>query len=438
MATTFEALGVSEPVLRALTEMGFTEPTPIQEKTVAFLLDGRDLLAQAQTGTGKTAAFGLPIVDLVDKDNLAVQAIVLTPTRELAIQVSEAIFSYGKYKNLRILPIYGGQPIDRQMRRLRSGVQIVVGTPGRVLDLMARGSLVLDSVRTMVLDEADQMLNMGFIEDVQKIIDATPQERQIAFFSATMLPQIRTLASRYLKTPVTVTIAGNPETTPRIAQKVYFVNYKSRNQALTRILAAEEPPSALIFTRTKQGADELAELLQEDGHRVEALHGDLSQGAREAVMGKFRRQQINLVVATDVAARGLDIGGLSHVINYDLPQDAESYIHRIGRTGRAGRTGIAISLALPMDRFRLRQIERATGLPMVATKVPTAQEVELRRTERLVENLRGAMQSAEVDQALPQYRAIVGELSQEFSLIDIAAMTLKLSQERSGSAAAPV
>jgi ATP-dependent RNA helicase DeaD len=430
MAANFAALGVSEALCKALDELEFTDPTPVQVKTIPFLLEKRDLLAQAQTGTGKTAAFGLPLLDLMDPTSNQVQGIVLTPTRELAMQVSDAMYTYAKYQSLRILPIYGGQPIDRQIRRLRSGAHVVVGTPGRVIDLMQRGNLKLDGIKLLVLDEADQMLNMGFIDDVQKIIDATPAERQLAFFSATLPTEIRRLANRSLRDPLTVTIVSNADTIPRITQMVYQVTFKSRPQALSRILAAEEPASAFIFTRTKQGADELADWLQRDGYRVEALHGDLSQSAREHVLNKFRRQQLNIVVATDVAARGLDIGSLSHVINYDLPADGESYVHRIGRTGRAGRTGTAISLALPTDRFRVRQIERVTNQPMIASKVPTNDEIESRRWERLLETLRMAMQTAQADQALPQYRALVGQLSQEYSLEDIAAISLKLSQQK--------
>ncbi|BAC90449.1 DEAD/DEAH box helicase [Gloeobacter violaceus] len=433
MATAFSALGLSESVVKALDELGFEQPTPIQLKSIPFLLDGRDLLAQAQTGTGKTAAFGLPLVDRSDPQDARVQALVLAPTRELAVQVCEAIHTYSKHSGVRVLPIYGGQPIDRQMRRLRAGAQIVVGTPGRVLDLMRRGSLDLSALRTLVLDEADQMLDMGFIEEVQTILDAAPPERQLVFFSATLPASIRKLAARHLRTPMTLTMPAEERDTPAIAQRVYFVNFKNRAQALTRVLAAEDPASALIFTRTKQAADELAEQLQDDGHRAEALHGDLNQSAREAVLGRFRRQQLNVVVATDVAARGLDIADLSHVINYDMPQDGESYIHRIGRTGRAGRTGVAISFALPTDRYRLRLIERATGSTLVPAKIPSAGEIQVRRTERLVEQLRRQLQADESDPSLVLYREVVGQLREEFDLGDIAATFLKLAQQRPGS-----
>ena len=358
MNLLFEGLGLSEELVLHLETLGFTEPTPIQVQAIPHLLAGRDVVGQAQTGTGKTAAFSLPILERIDLDVTAVQALVLTPTRELAMQVTEAIrdlsgiSSDGPVKvgrSLQVLTVYGGQSIDRQMQRLKRGVHVVVGTPGRILDMLSRGSLKLDKVKWLVLDEADEMLSMGFIQDVEKILDAAPKERQTAFFSATMEASIRKLVSRHLRNPVNVTVEQPKATPKRISQGVYMIPRGwSKARALQPILEMEDPESALIFVRTRQSAAELTSQLQAAGHSVDEYHGNLNQAQRERLLSRFRQCQVRWVVATDIAARGLDVDHLTHVINYDLPDSVESYVHRIGRTGRAGREGTAITLIQPV------------------------------------------------------------------------------------------
>src|SRR5215218_8934714 len=357
---TFKDLGLSEPVLDALAHLGYDQPTPIQEQTIPLLLEGRDVIGQAQTGTGKTAAFGLPLIEYVAPSSEDVEALVLTPTRELCIQVTQALRAYGAKRGIDVVAVFGGAPIREQMTRLnRGGGQVVVGTVGRVMDLMNRHALVLDSTRFVVLDEADEMLDLGFLEDVETILSRTPSGRQTALFSATMPPPIRTLADKFMYDPEVIQVRAATLTIDTVDQ--YYVEVKSdreKAEALARVLKAERPDQAIIFARTKIGADRLARSLGDNGVRVKTLHGDMSQGSRDGVMIAFKDNREKLLVATDIAARGLDISGVSHVINYDLPNSPEVYVHRIGRTGRIGREGTAITLMTSKQQRDLDAIRK--------------------------------------------------------------------------------
>lgn len=419
--TTFAELGLSDALVSTLSGLGYDEPTPIQAQAIPLLLAGRDVIAQAQTGTGKTAAFALPMIERVT-DALVVQALVLAPTRELAVQVAEAIHRYGRHRSLRVLPIYGGQPIERQLRGLAQGTQVVVGTPGRVLDHLKRGSLRFDHLRMVVLDEADEMLDMGFAEELEAILQLTPTERQTALFSATLPPAVQNLTLRYTRQPVRVSIAAEQLTTPRIRQTYYEVLARDKLDALCRVLDAEMPQLAIVFCRTRQEADDIGERLQGRGYAAESLHGDLSQAARDRVMRRFREGQLDVLVATDVAARGLDIAEVSHVINYDVPTDPESYVHRIGRTGRAGREGVAITFITPRERRMLQIIERVTRTRIERCQMPTLADVAARRRSALVDQLRAAM----ADPALASYTTLVDELAGTGDLRTVAAAALKL------------
>ena len=383
----FPELGLSDKVLKALEDMGFEEPSPIQAKTIPLLRDGKDVIGQAQTGTGKTAAFGAPIIDRLDPSVRGVQALVLTPTRELAIQVAEEVTRIGKYAQVKTTPIYGGQAIERQIRSLRFGIDIVIGTPGRVMDHMRRGTLRLENIKTLVLDEADEMLDMGFIEDIEWILGATPKERQTLLFSATMPDEIKRLATRYMRDPVHVSITPHQLTVPLIEQVFYEVRGAMKTEALCRILDMENVERGILFCRTKRGVDELTEALQARGYLAEGIHGDLNQAQRNRVMSKFREAGIELLVATDVAARGLDIENVTHVINFDIPQDAESYVHRIGRTGRAGRTGTAVTLINAREFVQLRQIERLVKTRIQRRPLPSLTDVAERQREMLRDRL---------------------------------------------------
>lgn len=419
--TTFAELGLSDALVSTLSGLGYDEPTPIQAQAIPLLLAGRDVIAQAQTGTGKTAAFALPMIERVT-DALVVQALVLAPTRELAVQVAEAIHRYGRHRSLRVLPIYGGQPIERQLRGLAQGTQVVVGTPGRVLDHLKRGSLRFDHLRMVVLDEADEMLDMGFAEELEAILQLTPTERQTALFSATLPPAVQNLTLRYTCQPVRVSIAAEQLTTPRIRQTYYEVLARDKLDALCRVLDAEMPQLAIVFCRTRQEADDIGERLQGRGYAAESLHGDLSQAARDRVMRRFREGQLDVLVATDVAARGLDIAEVSHVINYDVPTDPESYVHRIGRTGRAGREGVAITFITPRERRMLQIIERVTRTRIERCQMPTLADVAARRRSALVDQLRAAM----ADPGLAGYTTLVDELAGTGDLRTVAAAALKL------------
>ncbi len=430
----FEDLGLGGPLLKALKDVGYEEPTPIQVRTIPVLLEGRDVIAQAQTGSGKTAAFGLPIIEAIDPRVRAPQALILCPTRELAIQVSEALHKYGKHKEVETLPIYGGQPYERQFRGLQRGVQIVVGTPGRVMDHMRRGTLILDDLRFFVLDEADEMLDMGFIDDIEWILEQAPEERQTALFSATMPPRIVELAQQHMHQPERISVAGREMTVKEIEQVSYEIPRARKVDALTRILDAETPTSAMIFCRTKNGVDELGEALMARGYAAETLHGDLSQVQRDRVMRRFRAGQADVLIATDVAARGLDIPDVSHVFNYDIPDSAEAYVHRIGRTGRAGKAGTAITLITPKETRWLRQIERTTRAKIQSRRLPTLADVAERRREVMKEQVLAVL---EAEDGYAQYIDTIHALADDRDVSEVAAAILKLYADETGRAVTP-
>ena len=387
MTTEFSFEDLRPELAQAVAELGFTTPTPIQSAVIPLMLTVRDVIGQAQTGTGKTAAFALPILQLMQPGTGSVQSLVVTPTRELAIQVARAYHDFGHLMGMRVLAIYGGQPYERQKRRLAKGVDVVVGTPGRLLDLIGQGALDLSELRSVVLDEADEMLSMGFIEDIEAILAETPTTRQTALFSATIPPEIRQLADTYMFNPQVVSVGPKERTVAAIEQRSYLVHEADKLAALTRIFEVEDVTSALIFARTRASTGELASELTLRGFPAESLNGDLSQDIREQVLQRFRRGQSTVLVATDVAARGLDIDDISHVVNYDLPLQTEAYVHRIGRTGRAGKAGVAISLVTPDENWRLLRIERFTRQPITRADLPTVEEIEQRREEQLVKRL---------------------------------------------------
>jgi len=426
---TFADLGLSGALLESIEAVGYTKPSPIQERTIPVLLAGGDVIAQAQTGSGKTAAFGLPIIETIDRKARGVQALVLCPTRELAIQVSEALESYGKHKRVETLAIYGGQPYERQIRGLQRGVQIVVGTPGRVMDHMRRGTLSLEHLKFFVLDEADEMLDMGFVDDIEWVLQHVPEERQTALFSATMPPRIAELANNYMHDAQRISVRGKQMTVAEIRQTSYEIPRGRKLDALARILEAETPSSAIIFCRTKHGVDELGEGLMQRGFAVETLHGDLSQSQRDRVMKRFRAGQADILIATDVAARGLDIPDVSHVINYDLPESPETYVHRIGRTGRAGKSGEAISLVGPRDIRWIRQLERITKATVEPRRLPTAADVNIRRRE-VLKNL--VSKEVENESDYEGYAETVTQLFEQFDPQNVAAALLKLYAEETG------
>ena len=426
MTTTFADLGLTPALLAAVTDVGYEAPTPIQARTIPALLAGRDVIGQAQTGTGKTAAFALPILQQLDLSRVEVQALVLTPTRELAIQVAEAIHTYGKrLGGLRVLPVYGGQGMHQQVKHLHVGVHVIVGTPGRVMDHLRRETLDLDAIRLVVLDEGDEMLRMGFIDDVEWILGQMPAERQTALFSATMPPAIRKIAARYLRDPETIAIETKTLTVPTVDQRYLNVIERQKLDALTRVLEVEAPEAALVFVRTKLGAAQVTERLQARGYAAEAMHGDMTQKDREAVIRRLRDGQVEVVIATDVAARGLDVERISHVINHDVPFDAEGYLHRIGRTGRAGRTGTAILFVTPRETRLLKTIERFTGQRITPMRMPTPEDVAARRVQSFKARLRAAVS----EDGLEPYLALVEELSEEAGLdmAEIAAAAARLA-----------
>jgi ATP-dependent RNA helicase DeaD len=420
----FRDLGISEQTLRALTIMGFEEATPVQEQAIPLLLAGRDVIAQALTGTGKTAAFGVPIAERIDPGQLRPQAIVLTPTRELAIQVTDQLCKIGQHHRLSVLPIYGGQPIGRQLQMLRRGVHAIVATPGRLLDHMRRGSIDLDGVRTLILDEADQMLEMGFIEDVQYVLENLPEERVTALFSATMPKPIVDLAGTYLREPEMIRLAQPKElTAPDTNQIFYLVPFPRKLDALCRVLDVRQPERAIVFCATKRMVDEVVEGLTARGYPAEALHGDISQAMRERVLRSFRAGQSEVLVATDVAARGLDVPEVSHVINFDIPPDPEYYVHRIGRTGRFGRRGEAITFVNPREMRVLKIIERVTGAHIRREEVPTAAEAEEREVEILEARLLATLGKG----GWGRYRPVIeGLLLEDHDPVDLAAAALQL------------
>ncbi|MBA2247960.1 MAG: DEAD/DEAH box helicase, partial [Chloroflexia bacterium] len=426
---TFAELGLSEMLLESINAVGYEIPSPIQEQTIPVLISGKDVIAQAQTGSGKTAAFGLPIIESIDPRERGVQSLILCPTRELAIQVSEALHKYGRHKRIETLPIYGGQPYERQLRGLQRGVHIVVGTPGRVMDHMRRGTLKLDSLKFFILDEADEMLDMGFIDDIEWVLQQVPAERQTALFSATMPPRIADLARKYMRDPQRISVRGKEMTVPETNQSYYEVPRARKVDALTRILDAEVPSSAMIFCRTKHGVDDLGEALMARGFPVETLHGDLSQSQRDRVMKRFRAGLAEILIATDVAARGLDIPDVSHVINFDIPESPETYVHRIGRTGRAGKKGSAITLVMPRESRWIRTIERITKAPIEARRLPSTTDVNERRRDVLKSLVEDVVKDEE---SFSAYIQPVRDLAENHDPIDIAAALLKMFATETG------
>jgi len=423
MTNEFGSIGLRPELVQTLTEMGYVAPTPIQSELIPALLAGRDVIGQSQTGSGKTAAFGLPILHTLQAGQRHVQSLIMAPTRELAIQVAEAMTQYGRRVGVRVLAVYGGQPYITQISRLKKGVDVVVGTPGRLLDLIGRNSLNLQHVSTVVLDEADEMLSMGFIADIEAILEATPGERQTALFSATMPKPILRLAGRYLRDPHTFTMGNRKLTVATVEQRYYLINEADRLAALTRLFEAEPIVSALVFARTRSGTDELANELASRGFQAEALNGDLSQEARERVLQRFRSNQVKVLVATDVAARGLDIDHVSHVFNYDMPQDPEMYVHRIGRTGRAGKSGVAISLLTPRERWFLRRIEVFTKQKMTPATLPGEADIQRQRDLRLVERMMVWLRRGRCQRE----RDVVANLTEQgHDVVEIAAAALKL------------
>ena len=423
----FTGLGLDARLLEGLTALGYEEPTPIQVAAIPPLLAGRDLLAQAATGTGKTAAFALPLLHHVTPDAQAqarLVAMILVPTRELAMQVAEAVHRYGRVLGVRVLPVYGGTPMSAQIRSLRRGVDVVIATPGRALDHIRRESLDLTALKVLVLDEADEMLDMGFAEDLEAILAATPKQKQTALFSATIPPRIAAISRTHLRDAVTIAIdrvvlPGGA--TAAVRQVAYIVPRPQKLAALGRVLDIEHPVSAIVFCRTRIEVDELAETLNARGQRADALHGGLAQEQRDRVMQRFRGRKTDLLIATDVAARGLDVQHVSHVVNYDVPMSADAYVHRIGRTGRAGRAGVAITLAEPREHRMLRNIERVTKQRIEVVPVPTIADLHARRQEVARDALRATIVAGDLD----AYRGTVELLAEEFDLMDIAAAALK-------------
>ena len=431
----FPTLGLSPRLLDALTSLGYEEPTPIQREAIPPLLAGRDLLGQAATGTGKTAAFALPLLERIrvgvdpDDDSRKARALILVPTRELAMQVAEAVHKYGRTAfGTCVVPVYGGQAIQQQLRALKRGVDVVVATPGRALDHIRRRSLDLSEIRFVVLDEADEMLDMGFAEDLEAILDALPAERQTALLSATIAPRVASIAERHLNDPVRVKIHRDKAAAgevPRVRQTAYIVSRQHKLAALSRVLDMEDPASAIVFCRTRGEVDQLAESLAAHGYRAAALHGGLTQEQRDRVMRRFRAGAVELLVATDVAARGLDIENVSHVVNYDVPMSPDAYVHRIGRTGRAGRAGVAITLAEPRERRFLRNIEQLTKQTIKSENVPTIVDLRARKLELTRAAIEELLAAGELD----DFRVVAETLGSAYDVMDVATAAIKLAHE---------
>ncbi|WP_122630238.1 DEAD/DEAH box helicase [Lucifera butyrica] len=402
--------------------MGFEEPTPIQEQAIPVLTAGRDLIGQAQTGTGKTAAFGIPLFEKIIHGPEAVQAVVLTPTRELAIQVAEELNRIGQFTEAHALPVYGGQDILRQIKSLKRRPQIIVATPGRLMDHMERRTIRLGDIRTVILDEADEMLNMGFIDDIEKILGATPDERQTILFSATMPRPIQNLARRFLKNPALIQIKAKELTVPLIEQQYIEIQDNQKFDVLCRLLDMQAPELSIVFGRTKRRVDELAEALKKRGYLADGIHGDLTQGRREIVLRQFRKGIIDILVATEVAARGLDVTGVSHIYNFDIPQDPDSYVHRIGRTGRAGQAGLALTLVSPRELSHLRYIEQTTKRKIDRIPIPTATEAVEGQQRLAVEKLLHQVQAGNLD----QYKGRAKELLASVDSVSLLSAALKL------------
>lgn len=420
----FKDLKLSREMQKAITDMGFEEATPIQSQSIPFMLEGKDVIGQAQTGTGKTAAFGIAAIERIDPKNLAVQAVILCPTRELAIQVSEELKKLSKYKRgVEILPVYGGQPIDRQIRALKKGVQIIIGTPGRVMDHMERRTLKLDSVKMIVLDEADEMLDMGFREDIELIMTKVQKERQTILFSATMSRAILDLTKRYQTKPQMIKLENKEMTVPKVEQFYYEVKSQLKPEVLSRLIDINDIKLSLVFCNTKRLVDELVDNLKSRGYLADGLHGDLQQRQRDIVMSKFRKKEIEILVATDVAARGIDVGDIEAVFNYDIPPDDEYYVHRIGRTARAGKPGRAFSFVTGREVYRIRQIQQFTKSKIIAQKIPSVSDIEEIKTNLILEKVKGVVDAGH----LGEYTNMVEKLTQDdYTSLEIAAALLKM------------
>lgn len=418
----FKGLGISELVIQSLSSMGFEEPTPIQEQTIPPAVQGKDLIGQAQTGTGKTAAFAIPLIEKCLDNPGKLQAVVLTPTRELAIQVAEELNRIGHHAGVNSLPIYGGQDITRQIKALHKKPQIIVATPGRLMDHMRRKTVRLGEIKMVVLDEADEMLNMGFLEDIEIILQETPDMRQTLLFSATMPKPIQALAKRFMRNPELIRIQAKEVTVPLVEQ--YYIELQERQKfdVLCRLFDIQSPDLAIVFGRTKRRVDELSEALKKRGYSAEGIHGDLTQGKRDSVLRQFRTGAIEILVATDVAARGLDISGVTHVYNFDIPQDSESYVHRIGRTGRAGQTGVAISFIIPREMQHLRTIEQATKRKIIRMTIPTVTDAVEGQQRIAVDKLLRTLEEGH----FAQYKSRAEELLSEKDSVTLLAAALKI------------
>jgi ATP-dependent RNA helicase DeaD len=423
LVSKFQDLGISQDLMNAISKMGFEEATPIQTQTIPLALENHDVIGQAQTGTGKTAAFGIPLIQKIDVSKDMIQGIVIAPTRELAIQVSEELYKVGSSKRVRVLPIYGGQDISRQIRSLKTKPpHIVVGTPGRLIDHINRKTLRLQNIQTVVLDEADEMLNMGFIEDIESILSEVPAERQTLLFSATMPGPIQRIAERFMRNPQIVKVKSKEVTVPNIQQYYVEVHEKTKFDVLTRLLDIQSPELAIIFGRTKRRVDELSEALNTRGYAAEGIHGDMTQAKRMSVLRQFKEGTIEILVATDVAARGLDISGVTHVYNFDIPQDPESYVHRIGRTGRAGKNGLAMLFVSSREMGQLKNIENTTKRKIDKMKAPTLDEALEGQQKMTIEKLVSTMETGN----LSFYKRTAEELLEEHDSVSIIAAALKL------------
>lgn len=419
----FSSLGLSEEVLKAINDMGFEEPSQIQTQAIPVILQGTDIIGQAQTGTGKTLAFGAPIISKMAKSFGKIQVLILTPTRELAIQINDELVRISKFSRITSLPVYGGQPIERQLRALKKGVDIVVGTPGRILDHIRRKSVDFSDVKFFVLDEADEMLNMGFIDDIKDIMSILGEDKQTMLFSATMPEEIRKLATRYMKADAKqIAIKKNTMTVPLISQYYFEIKNKDRFEALCRILDVDQPESALIFCRTKKSVDEVVAAMQSRGYIVEGMHGDMGQNQRLNTLKKFREKNLDFLVATDVAARGIDVENITHVINYELPEDTESYVHRIGRTGRANREGTAYSLVTAREYMVLKQIEKTTKSKIKRKEVPTIDDIYEVKYKSILDRVKETIESNQFS----NFTALASELDEEYNLVDVAAALMKM------------
>ncbi len=419
----FSDLGLNSDILKAIDGMGFEEPSNIQAEVIPVILEGFDVIGQAQTGTGKTLAFGAPVLSKFNGSEGKISSIILTPTRELAIQVNDELVRVSKYSKTKLLPVYGGQPIERQIKALRRGIDMVVGTPGRVLDLIRRNVIDLSGVKFLVLDEADEMLNMGFIDDIESIIQECGSDRQTLLFSATMPNEIKKLAKRYMKSDAKhISIVKNAMTVSTINQYYYEIKHKDRFESLCRILDVDEPTTAIIFCKTKRGVDELVESMQARGYNVEGMHGDMSQNQRMNTLRKFKEGNLEFLVATDVAARGIDVENVTHVINYDLPQDTESYVHRIGRTGRANKEGIAYTLVTAREYMTLKQIEKVTKSKIKRKEIPSIDDIFHSKYKNILNRVKETLDQDDYKKFVP----LAAELDEEFNLVDVAAALMNI------------